>query len=1108
MKFYKQILFSLLLFVFFNLNAQDLKPKYWKSLNEQGENLLKKDSVKLAYPYLQDAYTIAEAHYEGRPKYGKSLYNFYKVNMYTKSYTILDSLNLTKELLVYSKSLKPSKRSEYSTKIQELADLSLTNRQFQKAIMLYNEYLAILDLVSNSKDSTYAKTLFGLGKSYKGTGKNNIEAKEYLEHALTIVESQDPSQTLKVEVVLIELLPVYLGLRQEDKANKAVKSALSLIENKEGKINEAFASRLYNIGLAYFNARFLDQASHYMSKAQKTFEDLGDYESMYYLSVNYMLGRIEKDNNNYIESIKAFMKVQDVFVKNNKTNNDNYAITLGNIGLNYDRIGDYEKAMLYCNKALEIPEISKITYSNRLMDKGYFYQNMGRYGRSHEVYIEALEAMEISHGKKDPEYAKLLNNIGKLYFVEGKYKDALVYFRDAITIIEVPEGQIWHSFYSYMLNDYSKTLFELGDFEEALKLMKKNVTYFETNKRPKNEEYYNRKFSLAKAYNLRGDYQKALPLIEGSTKMLGEILGKAHVDYGQFLKTLGDTYFGLGMTEQAVLALEQSNSVFVNQIDKIFRFSSENEKKAFIKMLTKNFNQMQSIAISKNLNNDLLNTINLNNQLMLKGLLLNNSKDITFKLKSLEDDAINAKIKSYQELNNKRTKSLTQYLAKSRVEADSLKIIINKREAELVKLYTSNFEGGISLVRDWEAVKSKLKNDAVAIEFSHFNVLKDNELTGEVMYVAYVFNAIDEFPKVVPLFKESELKKAIARKSPDDWYSSDQLYNLIWQPIKIHLSKGNSIFYAPSGLLNQIAFAAITKSNNALVNQYKLIQLSSTYKLIEEIAPLNMDTTVLIGGITYDYESSNGEEAETTQKEDTFFLNNPALNKLRGTKSRGESWTLLEGAVDEIESLNSLLKQEGTSVSVLTKNEATEASFKTFSGQSPSLIHIATHGFFYENLNRDASTEFNLSTEDNYRLAEDPLLRSGLILAGANYAWKNGGNPNEEEDGILTAMEISNLDLSNTDLVVLSACKTGLGDIDGSEGVYGLQRAFKMAGVERLIMSLWEVPDEETSEFMKLFYNNWLQGTTLRDAFINTQRKMYLKYKKEPQKWAAFVLFE
>lgn len=139
---------------------------------------------------------------------------------------------------------------------------------------------------------------------------------------------------------------------------------------------------------------------------------------------------------------------------------------------------------------------------------------------------------------------------------------------------------------------------------------------------------------------------------------------------------------------------------------------------------------------------------------------------------------------------------------------------------------------------------------------------------------------------------------------------------------------------------------------------------------------------------------------------------------------------------------------------------------------------------------------------------ENPLKRTGLILAGANYAWQYGNNPYKENDGILTAFEISNLDLSNTDMVVLSACETGLGDINGSEGVYGLQRAFKMAGVDLIMMSLWEVPDKETSEFMTIFYNNWLSNQDVRTAFRNTQLTMAETYKYNPEKWAAFVLFE
>lgn len=137
------------------------------------------------------------------------------------------------------------------------------------------------------------------------------------------------------------------------------------------------------------------------------------------------------------------------------------------------------------------------------------------------------------------------------------------------------------------------------------------------------------------------------------------------------------------------------------------------------------------------------------------------------------------------------------------------------------------------------------------------------------------------------------------------------------------------------------------------------------------------------------------------------------------------------------------------------------------------------------------------------------MIRSGLILAGANYAWKHG-RPYKEgmEDGILTAYEISQMNLSNTELVVLSACETGLGDLQGNEGVFGLQRAFKIAGVKYLIMSLWSVPDKQTAQFMISFYKNWIEKKlSIPDAFRTTQKQMRSQG-LDPYHWAGFILVE
>jgi CHAT domain-containing protein len=210
-------------------------------------------------------------------------------------------------------------------------------------------------------------------------------------------------------------------------------------------------------------------------------------------------------------------------------------------------------------------------------------------------------------------------------------------------------------------------------------------------------------------------------------------------------------------------------------------------------------------------------------------------------------------------------------------------------------------------------------------------------------------------------------------------------------------------------------------------------------------------------------------------------------------------WQYLEGTKSEIDRVSTLFKKKNIKFEVkkgfLASEEALKA--KNTEGVSPNILHLATHGFFYKN-------KQDISTKSAFQTAINPLIRSGLIMANANKAWLGEALQEGREDGILTAYEISNMNLSQTHLVVLSACETGLGDIQGTEGVYGLQRAFKMAGVEYILMSLWQVPDKQTAELMEQFYTHLLNGVPLQEAFSKAQQRMKEKY--APYYWAGFVL--
>ncbi|MFZ1516101.1 MAG: CHAT domain-containing protein, partial [Saprospiraceae bacterium] len=227
---------------------------------------------------------------------------------------------------------------------------------------------------------------------------------------------------------------------------------------------------------------------------------------------------------------------------------------------------------------------------------------------------------------------------------------------------------------------------------------------------------------------------------------------------------------------------------------------------------------------------------------------------------------------------------------------------------------------------------------------------------------------------------------------------------------------------------------------------------------------------------------------------------------------RGGTWNYLAGTEREVNSIEKLILAAGMKVNLKKGYQATEESFKNIGANnapSPRILHIATHGYFFPDPKSTAKrTGLNGEQESVFKISDHPMLRSGLIMAGGNVAWQGKQTLEGKEDGILTAYEISQMNLSNTELVVLSACETGLGELQGNEGVYGLQRAFKIAGAKYLIMSLWQVPDKQTSLLMTTFYKKWLEDKmSIPDAFHAAQKELR-DIGLDPYQWAGFVLVE
>lgn len=817
----------------------------------------------------------------------------------------------------------------------------------------------------------------------------------------------------------------------------------------------------------------------------------------------------------YQTALPLLRKGLKIIAQNEGKESPRYGMALLSLSRLYTKLGEYEKALPLAIESLKIKDWEADTVDRKLIKADGFklitlanlYSDLGNHPKALSLSLEALKICEVNYGKEHSRYGWLLGQAASKYANVGDFKKALAMSLESLAFTENKYGKE-HLNYGIKLGSLSRIYFLKGDYKKSLSIRLKAIKIIEDklgNKHPKYAEHLS---DLASLYNEAGDYQKAIPLLIEALKLNEEIIGKEHHRYAASQFNLATIYCKMGDYNNAIPLLLESNKNLLTHLDNVFKFRSEKEKKMFLETVLDNFDINQSIVFQKGEGYEDLLELNLNNQLVLKNLLLKSSKDISAKLATLNFSTYDKRITIYRYLKQELSKQLSLSMSERTISVDSLVNEINSKESELVKLYNSNFQDNINFSKNWKLSNQKLMKNEIAIEFSHYKLFDyEKGMTDKILYGAYIYKKDWEYPKLVSLFKQDDLKKVLTtNKNPNQLYNSDQLYNLIWKPLEEEIEGNKTVYYSPSGLLNQISFSAMESDEVQLINKsYDLVRLSSTSVLENgEIEP-NTESTLFIGAINYEYLDAMDEEADSTQ---FTFLETPSFKNSKATRNRGETWEYLLGTEKEIKGLQSIFRLHRKSYNTLKGSNASEAKFKALSGNSPNILHIATHGFFYENREIEAQKNMNLNTEDRYRLAEDPLFRSGLILAGANYAWKNGSNPNEEEDGILTAMEISNLDLSNTDLVVLSACETGLGDIDGSEGVYGLQRAFKMAGVDIIIMSLWQVPDNETAEFMNLFYSNWIQNNNIKTAFNEAQRTMQQKYSGEPEKWAAFVMFE
>jgi len=956
------------------------------------------------------------------------------------------------------------------------------------------------------------------GIEYYNFSSNTDLALESFQSAFETANEIYSKKDYKLGITASWLAHLYTEREEYTKAIEMATLFVEVVEVSKGKQDDRYSDALSRLGSIYYTINDFENAlSLYSQALDNTEQTLGKDHGYYGIYLNNV-ATVYSAMSQQEKALPLFLVSLENTAQTLGKENPQYPICLSNIGECYKSFGDYKKALPFFMESLERTESlygkSNLDYGICLNNLSMIYVLMGDYEKALPLSLESLEISKTRFGLNHSEYAFYLSNLGHLYFKMERYYESEKTYLEALEIIKKTVGTS-HEQYLTILNGLAMVYQHVGDYKKALPYSLEVLELSEQILGTSHTDYGTYANNLACLYQFMGEYEKALPPLIAAVINTEESLGKTHVTYGKRLNNLALLHQGMGNYEEALPLIYRANDVLFGHMKEILGFRSEHESKAFMKTLSFNFDVYCSVNYAASQSSPDLLTMNLNNQLYLKGLLLNNHKNVVFELRKLNDTIINQNILTLESNERMYAEQLSLPAQQRSKNLDSLFNLINENESFLMGEYDKRFAKSAKLHKDWKNIQNALTDDEIAIEFAHFNYRSAAGWTDSTLYCAYLIKKGWSLPEVVYLFEQGQLQNILSSKSPNALYGtrggrsvssktvahSDSIYKFVWAPLEPYLKDIKTVYYSPVGLLHQLPFAALGNKTEALISErFNLVQLSSTDVICRERSNLTLGNTLLIGGITYDYDT-------TAKQKVTFnysYLASNEMQNLRGNRSRSSDWNYLPGTKNEIDNIEKVLLTRKKPHTRLVGTYADEFAFKQLSGSSPSVLHIATHGFFFEN----KKSKPQGADIAEFTASEDPMLRSGLILSGANYAWTHGSNPYETEDGILTALEISHMDLSKTDVVVLSACETGLGDIEGSEGVYGLQRAFKMAGVDVIIMSLWEVPDAETAEFMTLFYGDWVKSKNVRTAFRKAQKVMQNKYSNDPVKWAAFVLLE
>lgn len=957
-----------------------------------------------------------------------------------------------------------------------------------EAISLAEKALKIQEKISGTSTSIYAGMLTHLGICYYNN--NPLKSVECQKNALQIYEnlyginSKKCYQTLCLYVKSLQHASMY------KEAYEVCKKRLEVAENLYTQKSEAVIESLLNLALIAQKLSYIKGEQLFINITMDLVNNFSFSNKGSYVNFWYNLALVFEDYNHFgaIMVLEECVSFLDYYIYRDE---NMYIDCVSMLGTLYYSESNFNRALMCFEKE-----------SN--LCKQY-------YGENSIMYVSAL--VDLAQCKPSNEayeiYHKALNILKNVSCDNDIYNYAK-------TLIKISRN---FSLYAQSLNKCGLNKKALKINKEAYKEIHQVINTIKQQFGRNHDLMYDARQVLGRIYSNMSQHKESL-LIAKENLMCAELqFGKESYSYARALAELATTCSQAKMFEDANMYNEQSLALFTKAGDystdeclniimrEISDRLSSNRKDSGIVYLFEDYlarlkdNVIEHFAwmnseercnfarkkIENNVISILLNEDNLrkndprinklcyNALLLLKGLLLNS--DIDFR-KAIEKSNISSIKTDYQKLISKRVE-LEKFIKQKNhedVKYDTQRKEILRSERFLAQdvISIDYFSNKIRI--NYQDIKNHLRKNEVVVDFYKYLGI----------YFAFVVSSDNNLVNVFQVCSDQDLKKIGKNKC----YETDSLYNAVWKPLESVIGTASTVYFIPDGELYSLALESADLQQKRIYHR-----LSSSRQICLKRDSILGNEAVIYGGIDFDVDSCEQKKEETQEK--------CTLRSLR------ETLDFLLGSQKEATEISKILSQSGFKVKLLTGQSASEESFKNLSDSNVNILHVSTHGYCWSQRKYESMvTNSPLLNQGNAYLSDEDfsMVRTGLMFAGANNAFVNKvGNANMD-DGILTAKEICNLNLQNIDLVVLSACRTGLGEVS-RDGVYGLQRAFKKAGVKSILMSLWAIDDSITKDLMVHFYKGLVSGLSKEKALLQAKILIREKY-PHSNDWAAFVLLD